>query len=234
MDDTKRPWLVMQTSAPQAMDAFSLQVHACKSASFMTPGLDRSQHGTHVEMQAPWASWLHAIRTSGGCMACGNAAASTLERPTRRYIEAHESLYKAPTDAKPLKGVQRGGGICNPKTVGVVPDACGGNERGRCTLGKVCECRTGWTGPHCLAPQGRDPILYDQPDSIMDVGFIPPGVFPKFLAFGGLFLIVLLVFTVRCRRTLEGWSPIPSVEAQPLDKYTAQDAYSAQQEVYWT
>ncbi len=159
---------------------------------------------------------------------------STPERPTRRFIEAREHLYKSPSDVRPLKGVQRGGGICLPSAAGVIPDACGGDERGRCTAGKVCECRAGWTGPYCLAPQGRDPILYDEPDSILDVGFIPPRVFPMFLAIGGILLLILLLLTIAGRRRLESWSPIPSVEAQSLAKFTAQDNYSGQQEVYWT
>lgn len=137
---------------------------------------------------------------------------STPERPTRRYIEAHASDYMTAQDDQPLKPIQRGQGGCDPGAVGVVPEACGGTQRGKCTRGRVCECLPGWTGPHCLAREGSDPILYDQMDKITDVGFIPPSIFPMSLmiCLGGL--IVFLLLTLQFRRRLEGWTPIPDTK----------------------
>jgi len=136
---------------------------------------------------------------------------STPERPTRRWIEAHEDQYKTEQDVRPLRGIQRGGGVCHPHETSTAPTACGGMKRGRCTAGRVCECQPGWTGPHCLAHQGSDPILYDQPDRITDVGFVPPRVAPLFLLLGGGILVLLLVSALMSRHRLEGWTPIPDV-----------------------
>ena len=137
---------------------------------------------------------------------------STPERPTRRYIEAHESSYKTEYDEHPLKGIQRGGGTCNPAVAGVRPEACGGNERGRCTKGKVCECMPGWTGPRCLAREGRDPVLYDLPETISDVGFFPPKVVPRFLLVGFGVLVLLLLIALQWKHHLQGWTPIPDAD----------------------
>ena len=143
---------------------------------------------------------------------------STPERPTRRWIEAHQDLYKTENDAYPLRGIQRGLGMCDPRAFGVIPEACGGDERGVCTAGRVCECKTGWTGPHCLAHQGRDPILYDEPDRITDVGFIPPSVAPVVLLGGLGALLVLIVVSARFRRKFDGWTPLPNVDPDAFKK----------------
>jgi hypothetical protein len=104
-----------------------------------------------------------------------------------------------------LKGVPIGNGNCNSL------DDCGGQERGRCTAGHVCECRSGWTGPHCKAADAYDDVRYDEPDSIMDVGFIPPQVLPRALWCGLAALAVLLLISIFNRRQLAGWEPIPDV-----------------------
>jgi hypothetical protein len=141
---------------------------------------------------------------------------STPERPTRRYIEAHEALYKRASDVRPLKGIQRGRGPCVPGSRGVSRDSCGGPQQGTCTQGRVCECLEGFTGPHCLARQGGDPVLYDQPDTIRDVGFVPPLVGPAFLI-GTLFgLVTLLLAVARCKIRFDGWSPIPDVSSRKI------------------
>lgn len=137
---------------------------------------------------------------------------STPERPTRRWIEAHESLYKGENDDRPLKPVQRGGASCDLNAVGITTMACGGEQRGRCTSSKVCECKDGWTGPNCLAHSGFDDILYDQPDSISDVGFFPPKIIPTFLMGGLAALVFFLVMTMVSRNHMKGWTPIPDVE----------------------
>lgn len=139
---------------------------------------------------------------------------STPERPTRKFIVAHEKVYKTETDAHPLKGVPNGLGSCDPHAVGV---ACGGRGRGRCTQGRVCECEPGWTGPHCLANAAFDSIVYDPADKLSDVGFIPPQVAPLTL-FGSLGVImVCLVMGIRFRRRLAGWQPVPDVAEKYQD-----------------
>jgi hypothetical protein len=142
---------------------------------------------------------------------------STPERPTRRYIEAHEALYKRANDVHPLKGIQRGRGQCMPGSPGISRDSCGGPQQGTCTQGKVCECMEGFTGPHCLARQGNDPVLYDQPDTIRDVGFVPPLVGPAFLIGSLLSLAALLLAVARWRIRFDGWSPIPDVSCRKIN-----------------
>lgn len=134
---------------------------------------------------------------------------STPERPTRKWIEAHEGMYKTKADDHPLKGIQRGRGTCTPAVVGSSRDSCGGPKRGRCTSGRECECLKGFTGPHCLVPEGSDPVIYDRPDKITDVGFIPPNVAPKFLFFALAGLVALLFLALQLRRRFDGYSPIP-------------------------
>ena len=140
---------------------------------------------------------------------------STPERPTRKYIVAHEKLYKTEFDDHPLKGVPDGLGSCDPHVVdvGIIgPDSCGGPERGRCTAGRVCECLANWTGPHCLSTVACDDILYDPASKITDVGFVPPEIAPAVL-FGGLgTILVLILLAMQCRHRLAGWEPVPDAK----------------------
>jgi len=142
---------------------------------------------------------------------------STPERPTRRYIEGHPDLYKEEKDAVPIKGIQRGGGRCDPSAKSGDEDTsktatCGDERHGYCTKGRVCQCNIGWTGPHCLSHQGFDPIQYDQPDSIEDLGFVAPSVVPKFLIGAFVVLFFALLANLMCKRKFDGWTPIPDVD----------------------
>jgi hypothetical protein len=140
---------------------------------------------------------------------------STPERPTRRYIEAHEKLYKLETDDRPLKPIQVGRGACDPRAdpERVAPESCGGPTRGHCTNGKVCECKNGWVGPHCLAVDSYDSIVWDQPDKLSDVGFIPPHFVSVGLIVGLSFITAVLLITMRWRKQLEaGWTRVPDVD----------------------
>ena len=139
---------------------------------------------------------------------------STPERPTRRYIDGNADAYKTEYDAIPLQPIQRGGGSCDPGAVGLSPSSCGGIERGTCTAGRVCDCQAGWTGPHCLAHDGEDPIIYDAPDTIFDVGFVPPQMAPKTLTVGLCVLIVGLLVAIVVQRRIAAakpyYSPVPT------------------------
>ena len=144
---------------------------------------------------------------------------STPERPTRRYIEAHEKLYKTDQDKQPLKPLQVGQGTCDPTapTKNITAKSCGGEDRGVCTKSKICECKKGWVGPHCLASMGYDEIIWDTSDKLSDVGFDPP----KFVWNGlivGLTIVIVSFFVAAKwkRQLLEGWTPIPDVEAKHL------------------
>ena len=96
-------------------------------------------------------------------------------------------------------------------------NSCGGEKRGLCTKNKVCECKTGWVGPHCLSAEGYNDFEWDPPDHLTDVGFSPPE-----FAFNGLIvglsivIFVLLVATKWRRQLLEGWTPIPEAEPKHL------------------
>lgn len=139
---------------------------------------------------------------------------STPERPTRKFIKAHQDVYKQSQDEVPLKNIQRGRGDCNPRATGAIPATCGGSERGRCISGNECECKPGWTGPHCLAHDGSDPIPYDQSDRISDVGFEPPKITPSFLLVTLGVLVFLFLIAVQWRHRMEGWTPIPDVDVK--------------------
>lgn len=144
---------------------------------------------------------------------------STPERPSRKYIEANEKLYMLENDEHPLKSIQVGQGSCGSTAQGTnsTTQSCGGKKRGRCNRNKVCECKAGWTGPHCLASHGYDAIDWDPADKLSDFGFYPP----KFVLNGliiGLSIVsfVLLIAAKWKRQLLEGWTPIPEVETRPL------------------
>lgn len=134
---------------------------------------------------------------------------STPERPTRRFIEAHEHLYKQGGDARPLKGIQRGRGRCDPGATGLTREACGGSKRGRCTKGKVCECAAGWAGPHCLAHDGFNPVTYDTPDQVSDLGFSGPAVKPLFLIVSLAVILTFICFVCIWKKDADSWTPIP-------------------------
>lgn len=170
---------------------------------------------------------------------------STPERPTRRYIQAHEELYKTEHDVStkpmpfrssmykdhvlililsvccccccyvilyqkhPLKPIPSGHGVCNPRIGEVGNDSCGGVERGVCTEDQVCECKEGWTGPNCLAAVGYDDIVWDEPDTLQDVGFVPPSLLPSYFLISLAVLLVILCLSMQMRKRMEGWSPIP-------------------------
>ena len=85
---------------------------------------------------------------------------STPERPSKKYIEAHAELYKDKSDDAPLKPVPTGEGPCKENN-DTEKHSCGGSEQGRCFKGK-CRCLKGWTGPHCLAHDGFDEIVWEK------------------------------------------------------------------------
>jgi len=136
---------------------------------------------------------------------------STPERPSRQYIEANQELYKTEEDDRPLKPLQVGQGTCNPNSASS-SQSCGGKERGRCTRGKVCECKKGWVGPHCLASEGYDAIAWDAPDKLSDVGFVPPHFVSSGLIIGLTSGILILIVAAKWRKQLEGWTRIPEVD----------------------
>ena len=110
-----------------------------------------------------------------------------------------------------MKNIQVGRGSCDPAVSGAVADACGGEQRGRCTSGRVCECLPGWTGPHCLAHRGWDPIAYDAPDQLSDIGFNLPAVksFRFLLIALGLLVVGFVIMVRRNKLDKEGWTAIP-------------------------
>lgn len=112
----------------------------------------------------------------------------------------------------PLKPIQQGRGPCNSSLHPSIlrSESCGGGERGTCTAGEVCECKAGWTGPNCLAPDGRNEIEWDMPDSIDDLEIKPPIIIPHSLFIGLLIMVAMLLYTVHTQR--RGWSPVPDVK----------------------
>eukprot|EP00804_Cyclotella_cryptica_P029784 CCRYP_020653-RB/>CCRYP_020653-RB protein AED:0.30 eAED:0.30 QI:255/1/1/1/0.66/0.5/4/1655/442 len=145
---------------------------------------------------------------------------STPERPTRKFIEAHEKKYKLADDLHPLKPIQNGGGPCvaTPDVGNANGTAnCGGPSRGICQSKPsfTCRCLDGWTGPHCTNPIGFDDIVWDPPETWADFGFSGPSL--KVLSGGILTLGVLVVilfmspFVLKKRRQIMGgWAPVSS------------------------
>lgn len=116
---------------------------------------------------------------------------------------------------RPLKPIQQGRGTCKPGVTDSTRDSCGGSERGTCTRGKVCECKEGWTGPHCLSAESYNDIEWDLPDTIADLGFIPPSLFPKALLIGLILIIVAFFTAMQLRTKLSEWTPIPEADTKP-------------------
>lgn len=50
---------------------------------------------------------------------------------------------------------------------------CGGPSRGQCAYNR-CQCKTGWTGPHCLASVAFNDIDYNYPEVITPLWFNVP------------------------------------------------------------
>lgn len=111
-----------------------------------------------------------------------------------------------------MKAIQQGRGACSPRATGEIRESCGGPTRGKCTTGDVCECKKGWTGPHCLVTDSSDDIIWDPPDNWTDVGFVPPLLFPKGLLIGFVLIVLAFVIALRMKARLKGWTPIPDVD----------------------
>mmetsp|Transcript_1013 Transcript_1013/g.1243 ORF Transcript_1013/g.1243 Transcript_1013/m.1243 type:complete len:717 (-) Transcript_1013:97-2247(-) len=139
---------------------------------------------------------------------------STPERPTRKYIQAHQDLYTKKGDSSPLKPIMNGKGLCGRSTAlmnsdnDTSPEACGGLTRGFCTAERACECRSAWTGPHCLSPAGFDPVIYEKEERFADMEFTGPviswtGLWTGLAVIGSLALIAPTM-----RRRMDGWKPL--------------------------
>jgi hypothetical protein len=133
---------------------------------------------------------------------------STPERPTSKYIEAHHEMYMKLGDVVPLKPIQNGKGECQRDLKGVSQKSCGGPARGLCNAARVCECRSGWTGPHCLSPDGFNPIQYERKEGFADLEFSGPMIIWCGLYVGLAVMGVLVLFAPTMRRRMDGWKPI--------------------------
>jgi len=133
---------------------------------------------------------------------------STPERPTSKYIEAHEELYMKKGDLRPLKEIIRGTGVCKRDVGGISAESCGGPTRGLCSAARICECRSGWTGPHCLSPDGFDSIQYERNDGFEDLGFTGPMVVWCGLYVGLALMGVLVLFAPIIKQRMDGWKPL--------------------------
>jgi len=159
---------------------------------------------------------------------------STPERPTRKFIEAHEKKYMQAGDEHPLKKIQNGGGPCTMSpsannntnnTNSTLPKFCGGPTRGVCQpkSPSTCKCLDGWTGPHCTNPMGYDDILWDPPETLADLGFRGPSL--KLVSGGVVFLGLLvvglfvapMVFRQRRRATV-GYVPVRGAVAPEYER----------------
>jgi len=122
------------------------------------------------------------------------------------------TFFVKPQD-HPLKPITKGKGRCKMKladTNSTSPDNCGGPTRGTCSATRTCICRRGWTGPHCLAAIGYNPVTYERDDEFEDLGFTPPDVKVSgvWRSLGMIGLTLLLATTIR--RRLDSWLSVPN------------------------
>lgn len=111
----------------------------------------------------------------------------------------------------PLKPIAVGKGSCSYNAIGVSPESCGGPTRGLCTPSRTCECRAGWTGPHCLVHAAFDPVSYEREDGFQDLEFTGPhfNIRGIWISLGAI-AISLLVLPV-IRRRMDGWKPVANL-----------------------
>ena len=67
-----------------------------------------------------------------------------------------------------------------------------------------------------MASDGYDDIVWDEPDKISDVGFIPPQFIPNGLLVGLVAIVIVFLITLQWRTRMEGWTPIPDVDRKLL------------------
>eukprot|EP00565_Helicotheca_tamesis_P009340 CAMPEP_0185734316 /NCGR_PEP_ID=MMETSP1171-20130828/22123_1 /TAXON_ID=374046 /ORGANISM="Helicotheca tamensis, Strain CCMP826" /LENGTH=636 /DNA_ID=CAMNT_0028404277 /DNA_START=32 /DNA_END=1942 /DNA_ORIENTATION=- len=134
---------------------------------------------------------------------------STPERPTRKFIEGHKELYMRAEDTEPLQKIARGGGSCKDSAIGQTAESCGGEGRGTCKKSGHCECKDGWVGPHCLVPDGSDPIDWEAPATIEDLGFKGPYTGSSFLLWALAVMALFFVVLLTRRKNMSQWTPIP-------------------------
>jgi hypothetical protein len=98
----------------------------------------------------------------------------------------------------------------NATTTANNQQTCGGPTQGICTPSKTCECRKGWTGPHCLVEVAFDPIIWEREDNFDDLEFTWPKMSIKGIWTGLLVLAVGLVLLAvpLIQRRMDGWKPI--------------------------
>lgn len=116
--------------------------------------------------------------------------------PTKRFIKAHESRYKALEDTEAIKKIVTGGGSCSDDS------QCG---EGACRYSllkyftnhgfKGCDCVEGWQGPQCLVPTYQND--FEDWDVEPEVHWISPYISPFFGRLV-LLLVVILCFVIGC------------------------------------
>jgi len=88
---------------------------------------------------------------------------STPTHKSRRFIQAHKNLYMDEGDKEPLRKIAHGGGKCTRN------ENCG--LYGRCSRHECICLNSTHTGPHCLAANGFDDIVWDSDNVITLYGF---------------------------------------------------------------
>ncbi len=150
---------------------------------------------------------------------------STPERPTRKFIEAHQEKYMQKGDVQPLKPIKKGGGECSvaaPMNESL-PQSCGGPTRGKCVVSRnppICSCLANWTGPYCLSQVAYDDVIWDPVETLADLGFRGPElkgfmgvVLAAFLLFGVVVAPIVWNSKKKKRRTRNGYSRVPDYES---------------------
>lgn len=160
------------------------------------------------------------------------------EYPTAEWIRGHSYRYMrnppfSYNDLHPIRRIQRGGGSCNS-------DADCGVSRGQCTsslttspgyfssirtVGPVCKCRPGYTGPHCLALDHEDdaPSAYKIKTQYSPFDRIPTLAIPNFMKVSilALFcsLVVLLFVRMQEKRMRSFGGKVDRALRPPIEPY---------------
>lgn len=203
-----------QWGFPKCPDGCPCELMDCKSHKFeekcgLPPGfcfmLDKDEPKYRI-------NWIRVYQDKDNEQQ--KVGCSTPERPTKRFIEVREHLYKKEDDEHPLHKIQKGRGPCkhSEERNKNGPDNCGGSERGTCTYGNVCECEEDWTGPNCLVPVSFNDIEYDADDTWRDIKIAPPSNFSVSLLiiFSGTFMVLMIVSTWR-RLKFDGYEPVENI-----------------------
>jgi len=98
--------------------------------------------------------------------------------------------------------------MCSTEAEGVSRESCGGSRRGVCTSARICECRAGWTGPHCLVHASFDPVIYERDDGYEDLEFTWPQLKIKGIWMSLTVIAITMMVLPMIKNRMDRWKPL--------------------------